>query len=280
MFLDPFFKEMLEAMIPPQCTMEAKNPPILNSFGATEYANSEFELFKKSLNKELAPMVAESKGNAFCQILHDGVTLGNKSKYQAFGLQFTNAKFHCNHGVALGLKKVRDSRTGTVSRLGEDLIKDRTNVNFKQIVSSSVQDAAAKSVANAWELEVETCDMHDGDKVGASAIGRLVRKDGRRNIVNPFPEGQALEKKLNNQAKHFSASGNNCQRYIDIIGSAEDRDSLPQTMIKQDLCGTHMSSFHGLVKLRNAWTFTLPIVRTNVIQLSATTSMPTIGNWH
>ena len=248
MFKEPLFKEMLEAMIPPQCTMEAKNPPILNRFGATEYANSEFELFKTSLNKELAPMVAESKGNAFCQILHDGVTLGNKSKYQAFGLQFTNAKFHCNHVVALGFKKVRNSTTDTVSSLGENLIKDRTNFNFKEIVSSSVQDAAAKSVANAWELEVETCDMHDGDKVGASAIGRLVRKDGRRNIVNPFPEGQGLEKKLNNQAKHFSASGTNRQRYIDIIGSAEDRDSLPQTMIKQDLCGTRMSSFHGLVR--------------------------------
>ena len=100
--------------------MEAKNPPILNSFRATDYANSEFELFKKSLKKEFAPMLAESKGNAFCQILHDGVTLGNKSKYQAFRLQFTNAKCHCNHVVALGFKKVRDSRTGTVSSLGDN----------------------------------------------------------------------------------------------------------------------------------------------------------------
>ena len=184
MFADLLFKEMLEAMIPPSCVMEAKHPLILNRFEAAEYANSEFELFyKTSLNKELAPMVAESKGNAFCRILHDGFTLGNKSKYQAFGLQFTNAKFQCNHIVALrGFKKViRDSRTETVSSLGETLIKNRTNFDFKQIVSSSVQDAAAKSVANAWELEVETCDrMHDGDnKVGASAIGRLVRKDGR-----------------------------------------------------------------------------------------------------
>jgi len=174
--------------------------------------------------------------------------LGNKSKYQAFGLQFTDAKFQCNHVVALGFKKVRDSTTDTVSALGETLIKNRTNFNFHQIVSSSVQDAAAKSVAKAWDLEVATCDMHDGDKVGASAIGRLVRKDGRRNVVNPFPEGQELEKKLNLQAKHFSSSGTNRQRYLDIIGSADARDSLPLNMIKQDLCGTRMSSFHGLVR--------------------------------
>ena len=101
MFDDPLFKEMLEAMIPLLCVMEAKDPPILNHFGAADYTNSEFELFKTSLNKELAPMVEESKSNAFCQILHDRVTLGNKSKYQAFGLQSTNAKFHCNQIVAL-----------------------------------------------------------------------------------------------------------------------------------------------------------------------------------
>ena len=248
-FEDPLFKEMLKAMIPPSCVMEAKDPPLLNRFGAVDYADSEFNLFTSCLNKELAPMVEESKGNPFTQVLHDGVTLGNRSKYQAFGLQFTNAKFECNHVVALGFKKVRDSRTVTVSELGESLVKSRTNFDFKLIVSSSVQDAAAKSVAKAWDLEVETCDMHDGDKLGASAIGRLVRKDGRTNVINPFPEGQELEKKLNQQAKHFSSSSTNRQRYLDIIGSVEDEDrSLPQTMIKQDLCGTRMSSYHGLVR--------------------------------
>ena len=51
-------------------------------------------------------MVQESKGNAFCQIIHDGVTLGNKSKYRAFGIQFNNRKFRCNHVVVLGFQKV------------------------------------------------------------------------------------------------------------------------------------------------------------------------------
>jgi len=246
MFDDPLFKEMLKAMIPPTCQVD--KPPLLNNFGALQYTTSEFELFKSCLNKELEPMVLESKGNAFCQIIHDGVTLSNKSKYQAFGIQFTNRKFHCNHVVALGFQKVKNSTGDTVSNLGKELVKDRTNFDFKQITACAVQDSAAKSVARAWELEVETCDMHDGDKIGASAIGRLVRKDGRGGIVNSFPEGQALEVKLNAQAKHFSAVHKNRQRYQDIIGSSNEDQNLPTTMIKQDLCGTRMSSFHGLVR--------------------------------
>ena len=80
------------------------------------------------------------------------------------------------------------------------MVKDRTNFDLKRIAGCAVQDADAKIVARAWDIEVETCDMHDGDKVGAGAIGRLVRKYGRGGVVNSFPAGQALEKKLNAQA--------------------------------------------------------------------------------
>ena len=57
------------------------------------------------------------------------------------------------------------------------MVKDRNFFYLKQIAGCAVQDAAAKSATRAWDLEVETCDMHGGDKVGASAIGRLVQKD-------------------------------------------------------------------------------------------------------
>eukprot|EP00957_Ditylum_brightwellii_P004603 350099-Ditylum_brightwellii.AAC.1 len=117
---------------------------------------------------------------------------------------------------------------------------------MKQIVSSAVHDAAAKGVAKAWDLEVETCDMHDGDKVGLSAVGRLISKDGRGSIVIPFSPGQELERKLNAQAKHSSLSHTNCQWYKEIIHNENNQD-LPATMIKKDLCGTWMNSFHGLL---------------------------------
>ena len=116
-FNDPLFKEILKAMIP--LSFKVDKPPLLNIFSALQYTTLEFEVFKSCLNKELEPMVQESKGNTFFQIIHDGVTLGNKSRYQAFGIQFTNRKFHCNHVVALGFKKVRNSTTDTVSNLGK-----------------------------------------------------------------------------------------------------------------------------------------------------------------
>ena len=71
------------------------------------------------------------------------------------------------------------------------MVKDRTNFDLKQIAGCAVQDAAVKSVTRAWYLEVETCDMHGGDKVGASAIRRLVRKYERGGVVDSFPAGQA-----------------------------------------------------------------------------------------
>ena len=117
MFNDHLFKETLKAMIPLSCKVD--KPPLLKMFGALQYTSSESKMFKSCLNKGLEPMVQESKGNAFCQIIHDGLTLGNKSKYQASGIQFTNSKFHCNHVVALGFQKVQNITTNKVSNLGK-----------------------------------------------------------------------------------------------------------------------------------------------------------------
>ena len=104
-------------MIPLSCKVD--KPPVLKKFGALQCTTSEFEMFKSCLNKELEPMVQESKGNLFGQIINDGVTLGNKSKYQAFGIQFTNRKFHFNHVVALSFQKVQNRTTDAVSNLGK-----------------------------------------------------------------------------------------------------------------------------------------------------------------
>jgi len=44
----------------------------------------------------------------------------------------------------------------------------------------------------------DVCGMHDTDKIGKRAIGDLTRKKNGR-VIDPFPEGQALVKKVHEQ---------------------------------------------------------------------------------
>jgi hypothetical protein len=43
-----------------------------------------------------------------------------------------------------------------------------------------------------------------GDKVGQSAVGKLVRSKGNKIPVNPFPEGVELMKAAKDVATYFS----------------------------------------------------------------------------
>jgi len=66
-----------------------------------------------------------------------------------------------------------------------------------------VADRAAKGVARELMLKEEVCGMHDGDKLGQSATGALVRS--RRHIpVNPFLEGSTLMAKVHKMGAHLS----------------------------------------------------------------------------
>ena len=63
----------------------------------------------------------------------------------------------------------------------------------------------AKGVSAQLGLDEEVCGMHDGDKIGQSVVGGLVRT--RNKVpVNPFPEGQELMKKAHRLGTYFSYS--------------------------------------------------------------------------
>ena len=91
-----------------------------------------------------------------------------------------------------------------IADLARDVIEETTGVGFHTLTGSSVQDCAALSVAEELDLEPEKCTMHQGDKIGKSAIGELVRSKNKV-IVNHFPHGLNLFKKLCDQTRHFSA---------------------------------------------------------------------------
>ena len=141
-----------------------------------------------------------------------------------------------------------------------------TGFNFNKICGCSVQDRAAKSVARYLELEEKTCDMHDRDKIGRSAIGELVRMDGNGGVVNPFEPGKLilvsficynilyhditnnfcstgtkLAAKLRLQAKHFNSMHQNCVKYDAFL---KQHPEFPTNSILCDLNETRISSRH------------------------------------
>ena len=80
-----------------------------------------------------------------------------------------------------------------IADLAREVVKETTGYDFNTLAGSSVQDCAALSVAEELDLEPEKCTMHQGDKIGKSAIGELVRSK-KKAIVNPFPAGLNLLK--------------------------------------------------------------------------------------
>ena len=98
-FRDEYFKTMLLAMVPPQ----EKPPkyPVMTIPKLKIMIEGEYDCFLKILSNAVATKFKEGKGNPFLQFINDGCTLTNKSKYQAFGLQFTDSSFQRNHVVAI-----------------------------------------------------------------------------------------------------------------------------------------------------------------------------------
>lgn len=144
-FRDDYFKMMLMSMIPPDKAPQKKL--ILTIPKLKLVVEAEFACFVCFLRNMLQKTLEESHGNRCCQFIHDGCTLDNKLKYQAFGLQFTHEKYQTNHVVALTFERVLSSTSENVGRLTEQVVKEITGVDFGDLCRCSVQDAAAKSVA-------------------------------------------------------------------------------------------------------------------------------------
>ena len=90
--------------------------------------------------------------------------------------------------------------------------------------------------------ETEVCGMHDGDKIGQSAVGSLIRTKNKIPL-NPFPRGQALMKKAHALAVHFSYSN----RQHDLTNVGNVIPNQPTIMLQVDLNGTRVVAQHNLL---------------------------------
>ena len=146
--------------------------------------------------------------------------------------------------IALSFREVLSSKAEKVKELAEDVSLELTDKQFKDIFSSSVQDQAAKKVAKELDVATDTCDMHQGDKIGASAVGELTRsRDGV--VINAFPESLEIIQLLRDMVKHFESNPTNRKNYDSVL---QDHLYLPRNAFKRDLNGTRISSVYNLIR--------------------------------
>ena len=184
----------------------------------------------------------ESCGSPFAQAIHNVVTLGNHKKYLSFGIQLIDPGWQNNNVACLVFVRSRDGTDQGVKSLLEYCCVTNTGYSSQSICSLMVSDAAAVGVSSAVGMEErETCDMDDGDKVGQSATGRLVRS--QRNVeLNLFPAEVSLMKTSHKVGTFFSYS--NC---LDILHGIAQSMGVSQIIIQVDLNGTRIVAQHRLL---------------------------------
>ena len=87
------------------------------------------------------------------------------------------------------------------------------------------------------DLEVEACDVRDGEKIDTGSIGSLVRKDGRDGVINDFGSGKKFLHKLHDQDKYSINYYAHRNRHNVALDANLD---LPRTSIERDLNTTRI----------------------------------------
>ena len=235
---------MLSSIIPPSVKVTSK-PPILDERILKRYVNAEYDRMILEVQSLIRAKIDNSRGNKFAQIIHDGCTLDNGFKVQSVGLQFVDPKFRTNHVLCLCCRVCPGNLGVDISKFIQDVSLEVLGQELAVICDSSVQDRAALSVSNHLGItEAEPCDMHDGDKIGRSAIGELTRSN-KKVVINPFVEGKALMKRFQDLGKHFSSTEKNRLNYAAVLNQHPE---LPTATIQRDLNKTRIEARHKLLQ--------------------------------
>lgn len=243
-FSDPKFKDMLKPIIPNMPGyMKVKNVPILNRQKLIKYIELEWLLFCEFFCEMLEPLVKKSGGCSFVFLLHDAVTLANKLKFLSVGLQFIDADWNSNHVIAISFGKIVSSATSHIAPHLKNVVHDVTSYDFEKIICTAMQDCGALKVAQVLDLDEEKCMMHQGDKIGKSCVGELVRTKNQQ-IVNAFPEWQALLKKYRDQTKYMTSSITNRTKYDTFKLNNPD---ISDKLLVLDDNKTRVTSIHELI---------------------------------
>jgi hypothetical protein len=222
---------------------EAKNAPRLNIKALKLWLDEEFKIFRCFVKMMCHDMLDFTEGNAFAQCLNDACTLSHKHKCMAIGMEFVDCIEFQNHAVCLGMVPLADGTDKVGAETIQKVITEVTGFKYNQIMAAMISDLAAKGIAREFDQLGELCDMHQGDKIGRSAVGDLVRSKNKVP-VNPFPTGQALMKKCHAMAVYFSYG----KRHSQLLQFSNNvPGGLAPIKLKLDLNDTRVSARHGLL---------------------------------
>ena len=184
---------------------DKKDSPKLAVKALREWIKEEHSICNGFIRLSVKKLLQYTEGNPFAQLLHDGATLANNHKCQAIGIEFIDAEHFQNHSVCLGMVRLSSNHNAVGAKTIRDVMDRVIGMKPEDIVAATMSDLAAKGIAREFGQEGEECDMHQGDKIGRSAVGDLVRTVNKVP-VNAFPSGQVLMKKAHDMAV-FSATG-------------------------------------------------------------------------
>ena len=197
-FNDPEFKNMLKGYYvaaggrPDDC-------PFLTTKMLVEYVRAEFHCFIVMVREFSRMQFEYSLGNPWAQLIHDAATLANHVKSLASGIEAIDPLLLENHTICLGMDPLASGHDAANATLLRKVFERAEIGSVEEVAHSSIEDRAARYVAELFEHDKDdVCGMHDTDKIGKRAIGDLTRKKNGR-IIDPFPTGQELIKKVHNQ---------------------------------------------------------------------------------
>ena len=99
------------------------------------------------------------------------------------GIQFADKDFKRSDAIVLSFRKPITHEADKVAELAEKSCCETFDLKFQEMFSFSVEDMAVSTVAKELEGDKVECDMHQGDKVGASAVGELSRTVNKENSL-------------------------------------------------------------------------------------------------
>ena len=86
-------------------------------------------------------------------------------------MQFVDTKFIYNNAMSSSFRKPLTYKANKASELAQEACSECFDKELNEIFSSSVKYLATSAVAKELNVEKVECDIHQGDKVGASAAG-------------------------------------------------------------------------------------------------------------